>query len=269
MRLLSIREVQASLLELMKKVHTFMGEHQLNYYLLGGSALGAVRHNGFIPWDDDIDIGMFREDYERFLEICDDFSSDYEVVNFKRRGNCNFVLTRIYINNTYIADPSVENTKLDKRLYFDIFPLDNVPDNKIELDKFEKQVLSKKMLAYYIDEHKYGNNNVKNIVKKITALVLNPFRGRILVSYDKLLKKYRNCETQRICSLCSQYSFAKQVMLKSVYGKPTLHKFEEVELYIPENIDSYLTTLFGEDYMQIPPENKRRKGFDIYKIEED
>ncbi len=269
MKRINIKEVQSTLLDLMKEVHAFLGKNGLKYYLLGGSALGAVRHNGFIPWDDDIDIGLFREDYEKFLAICDTFNSQYEIINFKNANNCDFGLTRIYIANTYVKNPIIEKTKLDKRLYFDIFPLDNVPNDKTQLLSFEKQILKKKRLLQLIDVHDNGNNKMIMVIKKMMSICLCPFRNIILHYFDKLLKKYRYEETTHICSLCSQYSFKKQVMPKEVYGQPTLHAFEDVELYIPEDITKYLTTLFGEDYMTLPPEEKRRHGFDIFMISED
>ena len=268
MKKLAINEVQTMLLDLMKLVHEFMEENYLKYYLLGGSALGAIRHKGFIPWDDDIDIGMDRADYESFLEKKPEFGVNYEIVNFSKKNNCDYALTRIYICNTYIDNPSIENTKLDKRLYLDIFPLDNVPDEKRKLKKFEKQVLRKKRLIQLIDARNYNNSKFKYLIKRIISLFLRPFRWGMLSSFNRLLKKYEKVDTQAICSLCSQYSFNRQVMLKRVYGVPTLHPFEDTNLYIPEDINSYLTTLFGNDYMLIPPIEKRKKGYDIYSIED-
>ena len=151
MKRLRVEEVQALLLNLMKEVHDFLNKNQLQYYLLGGSALGAVRHEGFIPWDDDIDIGMMREDYERFLEIADTFNPQYDVVNFKKRNNCDFALTRIYIPNTYVDNPAVKDTKLDKRLFFDVFPIDNVPNDPKELAKCEAVISKKKIFIKRLD----------------------------------------------------------------------------------------------------------------------
>ena len=269
MKRMGIDEVQAVLLDLMKEVHKFLCENKIKYYLLGGSALGAVRHDGFIPWDDDIDIGLFRDDYEKFLDISSRFNPKYEVVNFQKANNCDFGLTRIYIPNTYIDNRTTKKTKLDKRLYFDVFPLDNVPEDKTELGKYEVKVVKMKHLLQLIDVHDYGNSRPIMVAKKAVSMALRPFRGIILRSFDKLLKNYRQYETAYICSLCSQYSFKKQVMLKEIYGKPVLHAFEDTSLYIPENIHAYLSTLFGADYMCLPPEEKRRPGLDIYWLNED
>ena len=268
MKLLEIKQVQAILLELMKKVHLFLEEKNIPYYMLGGNALGAVRHGGFIPWDDDIDIGMFREDYERFLDICREFDSSYDIVNYRNSKNCDFVLTRIYFPNTYIDNPSIKNTKLDKRLYFDIFPIDNVPDDDNVLAKFESNIKSRKTLINRIDVRNYNNSLHINAVKKVISLILSPLRNKILKSTEKTMRTYEKENTARVCSLCSQYSFKKQVMPKSYYGTPTLYKFEDEMFYAPNDIDSYLKTLFGDDYMEVPPENKRRKGCNIYSLEE-
>ena len=94
MRLISIDDVQYLQLELMKKLHAFLGANNIRYYLIAGSALGAVRHSGFIPWDDDIDIGMFREDYERFIQLSSSFDGGYDIVNYRNAENCDFGLTR-------------------------------------------------------------------------------------------------------------------------------------------------------------------------------
>lgn len=269
MKRLTVEEVQEYLLNLMKEVHTFLHEHQLEYYLLGGSALGAIRHEGFIPWDDDIDIGMMREDYERFLKISDMFNPQYEIVNFHKKNNCDFGLTRIYIPHTYIDNPAIQQTKLDKRLYFDIFPLDKVPDDERALARYEKAMVKKKKLIQRIDARYYGGPKGKFLMKQMVSAVLLPFRQMILASSDKLAKKYRCAHTQCVCSLFSQYSFAKQVMPKEVYGTPALHPFAGEKFYVPEQTDRYLTTLYGGDYNVLPPVEKRRKGFDIYLMDEE
>lgn len=268
MRLLDIKEIQSMQLILMKKLHAFLQDQKISYYLIAGSALGAVRHGGFIPWDDDIDIGMFRADYERFLSVCGSFDQEYDIVNFHNAKNCDFCLTRIYFPDTYIEDESVKGTKLDTRLYFDIFPLDNVPDDDAERAAYEKEIVQKKRLISRIDVRNYHNSAKALLAKKAISLCLRPFRSSVLKKTDALMKKYEACETQLVCSLSSQYSFAKQVMPKAVYGTPTLHVFADAEFFVPEQLDAYLSTLYGKDYMQVPPESKRRKGHAIYSLKE-
>lgn len=268
MRLLKIGEVQALLLALMKKLHSFLEENGIEYYLIGGSALGAVRHQGFIPWDDDIDIGMRREDYERFLTVASSFDPAYEIVNFQKAKNCDFCLSRVYVPNTYVDASSTRKTSLDHRLYLDVFPLDNVPNSEKELLSYEKKIVRMKKTIQRIDVRDYNSNFPKMMAKKIVSFFLRPFRQRILGYTDRLMKKYCDNNTARICSLSSQYSFSRQVMDKSIYGKATLRPFCDTSFYVPEKVEQYLTILFGKDYMVLPPENMRRKGSDIYLIED-
>lgn len=267
MRLLLIKEIQTMQLELMKKLHKFLEESNVPYYFLGGSALGAIRHEGFIPWDDDIDIGIMREDYEKLLTLIDKFDSSYDVKNFHKSDNCDFVLTRIYFPNSEISIDSIKDTVLDKRLYMDIFPIDNVPDCDNCLRKFEKKIIRSKRKIALIDARKY-NHSLKTAFKVMLSFLLKPFRHIILKNTDKLMQRYKYEKTKRVCSLCSQYSFKKQVMPREVYGTPTLHKFCDTEFYLPERIDEYLSTLFGADYMVVPPPEKRRVGHDIYLLTE-
>lgn len=268
MKLLDIVEVQNLQLELMKKLHVFMEDNHIKYYLIAGSALGASRHNGFIPWDDDIDIGLFRDEYEKFIRISSAFDKNYDVVNYKNASNCDYSLTRIYFPDTYIENPIIEGTKLDKRLYFDIFPLDNIPDDEHELKIYEQQVLKKKAVIQRMDVKNNGNSKSALAIKKAISLVLSPFRNAIIASFDKLSQKYRSDSTRCVCSLSSQYSFKKQVIPKVVYGEPTLHVFERERFYVPEQLDVYLTTLYGANYSEVPPIENRRKGHNIYRTNE-
>jgi lipopolysaccharide cholinephosphotransferase len=267
MRKLDITEVQALQLSLMKKLHAFMEEKNIKYYMIAGSALGAVRHKGFIPWDDDIDIGLFREDYEKFLNAAKEFDPRYEIINHRNAHNCDFCLTRIYIPNTKIDNPVIANTGLDQRLYMDVFPLDNVPDSIDERIAFEKRIKKRKSILEKTDVRNYGNTGIVLFCKSVISFILKPNRNIIISSTERLMKMYDSQKTEAVCSLCSQYSFKKQVMLKEIYGTPTMYAFEDTSFYGPEKIDAYLTTLYGANYMQIPPISKRRKGHDILMLD--
>lgn len=264
MKQLKISEIQALQLDLMKKLHQFLTEEGIPYYIIAGSALGAVRHKGFIPWDDDIDIGLFRRDYEWFLQVANRFDPTYEVINSRNADNCDFCLTRIYFPETMIDIPSIKDTALDKRLYMDIFPLDNVPDDTNELQSYVRKIKARKNLIAKIDARDYGTSAFALICKKTISACLQNSRGRILQQTENLMRRYEKQNTKAVCSLCSQYSFKKQVMPREYYGTPTLYQFEDTMFYGPEKMNEYLITLYGADYMQIPPESKRRAGHDIY-----
>lgn len=269
MRVLDIKEVQAMQLELMKKLHAYLGEKNIPYYLLAGSVLGAKRHDGFIPWDDDIDIGMFRSDFEKFLSVCDDFDKSYDIVNYRNCKNCDNCLTRIYFPSTMIDNKSIAKTKLDKRLYLDIFPLDNAPEQENERIRLEKKVQRKKRQIILADVRNYNNTWYVLSFKKACSIFFSMRRKKLLLEYDHLIQKYNDKQTAYVCSMCSQYSFSKQTMPREYYGTPRLKKFEDTEFYVPDKSDLYLRHLYGDNYMEIPPKSKQRKGFTIYKLDEE
>lgn len=261
-RLLSITEVQATLLNVMVDFDSYCKKHNLNYYLIGGSLLGAVRHQGFIPWDDDMDVGMLRDDYERLILMLKEEPMKYEMRNYRFNKYCDFVITRLYVSDTYIDNPIINNTKLDKRLYFDIFPLDYIPSENDEATKHAQRVLNKKRMLSYVDLRDYNNTKAQIVGKRFISAIMQPFRRQIIKSLDKEMKRYSN--GKRICSLASQYSYSKQSFDFEVYGEPKEYDFCGYKFLGPDNPDAYLSQLYGPDYMDIPPVEKRRKGWNIY-----
>jgi len=264
-RKMQLQEIQSALLNVMVEFDKFCRDNNLQYYLIGGSLLGAVRHKGFIPWDDDMDVGMIRSEYERFLELASSKKLSYELKNYRCNNRCDYVITRLYIDGTFIDNPIIRDTKLDKRLYFDIFPLDFIPEDAFVAQQHEKRVLKKKKLLSYVDFREYGNGPIARIGKKVLSLTLSPFRQAILHSLEDEMTKVR--KSSRICSLASQYSYQKQNFPYDVYGAPKEYEFCGYRFYGPSKSDAYLTQLYGGDYMDLPPVEKRRKGWDIYEDE--
>ncbi len=264
MRLLNVREVQSLQLELVKKIHKFMEENHIKYYLIAGSALGAVRHGGFIPWDDDIDIGMTRENYNKFLDVADQFPPCYEIKNFKNDKYCDHVITRIYIPNTYIDNPTARDTKLDHRLYFDIFPLDKTPVSPKDCQTHALKIKKMKERIWWSIPYQHSPSAAKRFVRKCISLCLSPSHNATLRRLDRYMQKYQETQSNRLCSMASQYSYQKQLMDFEVYGTPVDYQFEDLTLMGPAKADDYLRQLYGANYMELPPVEKRRKGFDIY-----
>ena len=260
-RELSLKEIQEYELEMMKAVHLFLVEHNIPYYMLGGSILGAVRHKGFIPWDDDIDIGIKREHYDKLILLFDDFNKQYkglyEIKNFMVDNVCNYILIRVFRCNTYRIDTE-QSKKMDHRMFLDIFPLDNLPNDELEFESFSKKLTKEKNIRYFIFPHKTSGGFLKMFLKRIYSLPYYVFRKHILSRGDALIKKYASAQSNYLCSCASQYSPLKQKMNKSIYGDPILYFFEGENFYGPADAHNYLKQLFGDDYMLIPPVNKRR-----------
>lgn len=268
MKELSIKEIQAIQLDLMKIVHKVCNDNNINYYLISGSCLGAVRHGGFIPWDDDIDIAMMRPDYERFIT---GFNTWFDIEKYFLQNEWtdkDFVLplSRICIQGTMLDEPWANHLKCNKAMFMDIFPLDNVPDDEpsrthhAKMIKFYKSLLARK--AYTITDNKMQNWS-KWIISKILKII--PL-SIVLKERYKVHTKYKDTVTSCVSSLASKYGYKRHIMNREIYGTPTLLKFESEYFYFPEKYKEHLLTLFGFNYMQVPPFEKREKATKAYLI---
>lgn len=267
-RKLKLRELQLLLLSVMKIIHQFCVKEDIKYYLLGGSMLGAVRHKGFIPWDDDIDIGMPREDYEKFKSLFPQFMDKEKFFLQHAESDRDFspAIMRLCIAGTILDVKSERHLKNCKNAFIDIFPLDNVPDDKSKRVSQEKNIQRIKRLIDLKLYHIYESNSKFSIYSK----ELVSFFFRIIpLSYlqkkkEAVMTLYRNEKCENYCSMASQYSYSRQTISKKIYGTPKLIKFEDTELYGAEFPEKYLSHLFGDNYMQLPPEEKRVKPQDVY-----
>lgn len=273
MKRIPLRDLQILQLATMKEIHLFCQEYKIKYYIIGGTLLGAIRHKGFIPWDDDIDIAMMRDDYEYFISLfsikCD--KKKYFLQNYSSEKKFQPALSRVCIKGTYLDVPAEYHLKICKNTYIDIFPLDNVPDS-IEKREQQKQDIQKIDRLF---ERKLGRIYVKGflgwkkIVKRLLSacMIFVPY-SRLQKKREEIMKRFSNIDTKCVCSTVSQYGYDRQVMEKKIYGKPTLYDFEDTQLYGPEHYDAYLTHIYGKNYMQVPPEKKRVKPHDVYLINE-
>ena len=127
-----LRKMQLLELKILKEVKRICEKHNIPYFLIAGSLIGAVRHKGFIPWDDDIDIGMLRDDYERFLDVCKtDLGSEYFLQTPEtEKGNADYGIAHIRLNGTSMVQEFRKNTTTHNGFTIDIFPYDNLPENK-------------------------------------------------------------------------------------------------------------------------------------------
>lgn len=263
--LLKLREVQLLQLNVMKEIHKVCVSNGINYYIIAGSLLGAVRHGGFIPWDDDIDIAMMRPDYELFKSKFDElFDTDrFFLQHYGSDQDFMPALMRLCIKNTYVDIQAQAHLKFCKNTYIDIFPLDNVPDEenlRVEQNLDLKRVdhlLGLKLYRIYPQ-----NGFFKKLFKKLVSELL-PLKI-LQKKRENIMKRYNFDKTRCVSSTVSKYGYMRQIMDKRIYGEPTLIDFEDTSFFAPKLYKEYLTKLYGKDYMNIPPVEKRVKPKDVY-----
>ena len=248
-------------LKLAKEFFKICKKHKLNYYVIGGTFLGAIRHKGFIPWDDDMDIAMPRKDYEKFLEVAnDELPKNMRLVTFYNDKEHRYFLPRIVDLNTEIVEKRFEKIGKKSHLFIDIFPIDGTPNNALLRKIHYFRILLNRMLVswYYIDtidparkRKKY--EKVLIFLGKIlpTKKMINP-RKR-LMKIDKILKKHSIEKSNNIGTIMGAYR-TREIVPKEYFGKPTKYTFEDITVTGPEMYDEYLTHMYG-DYMT-PPKKK-------------
>ena len=257
-------------LEMLKEFIRICKKHNLRYYLLGGSCLGAVRHKGFIPWDDDIDVGMPRSDYDIFMEIAQsELPNHLFLQNYNTDPQCPYVFAKLRNSSTTYIEKSVENFEINHGIYIDIFPLDGFTENKWKRKKFFfKNKIYKYRIAKTFNYEKFAKK--KNIFKRIISAFFDCIISIYYRNLSKTIKKQDKLH-RLFCfeksNLVANHSGAwgkKEIVLKEYFGEGIYAIFEGIEVCLPKNYDKYLTSLYG-DYMTPPPPEKRI-GHHYYKV---
>ncbi len=247
----TMREIQMTTLECLKEVKRICEKNDIPYFLSWGSALGAVRHEGFIPWDDDIDISMLYPDYLRFLEIC---QKDLDTKRFFLQTpdtdyNTFSGFAKIRMNHTTSMIEEYSHIKMHWGICMDIFPIRNAPQSSLKrkqlifLSKLYRMLLKRKVLS--------GRN--KLLIDILCGLFTEKgLRKKLEKRIDAFCPAQETQEVFDIEGIPVQKAFYPR---KLIEGSMML-KFEDTEFPCPKDVDAYLTYMYG-DYMTLPPEQER------------
>ena len=247
-------QMQMKLTHMLSWFHDYCVEHNLRYYLVAGTMLGAARHQGFIPWDDDIDVGMPRADYEKLIDLLKDHKGTYQLESPKH--NCGKIIqtyAKLFDTTTTLIERSVYNLK--RGIYIDVFPLDGFGQTKEDGLKHNKKVaFLDNLLSVRVCAVRKGRSFIKNAAATLgNVLPIN--EGKLIRKIDKICASRDFDQYKYVGNMMSVYRH-KEMMPKSYYGTPKLYSFEEIQVYGVEDAESYLTHLYG-DWRKLPPVEKR------------
>ncbi len=247
-------ELQQKLFEMLKFFHELCKKENLRYYLLGGTALGAARHQGFIPWDDDIDVGMPRADYEKLKKISETNDKGKYCFEFpSKEKDFTYAYGKMYDTTTTL----IENTryKTKRGIFIDIFPLDGAGNNKQESLRNFKKIDKKANLLYTATlAWRNGRNPYKNIALSLMQLIpIN--QAKLKLKIDKMASLIDYDSVEYIANFFGNWH-EKEIAEKQWFGAPTEYTFEGIKVFGPENMDAYLTALYG-DWRTPPPIEKQ------------
>ena len=270
-----MNELQEKELELLKAFIKVCEKHNLRYFLIGGSALGAIRHKGFIPWDDDMDVGMPREDYDKFMELQYEYDgTPYFIQNFKNDPCYIYNYGKLRDSSTTFIEYIYKNHRINHGVWIDIFPIDGISRKMVEPKKCAKKIFriwTQVWLSYL--------PALRRKVRKETwfkDILLNIVAGLFYI-FD--IAHYRNKKVERIihkipfdeavmAGNCFGFNMKKEAMDANIFKEIIKVPFENIEVNIMKDYDTYLHNIYG-DYMTPPPVEKQighhyNRGFDLH-----
>lgn len=247
-RMISLDEMRALQLDILDAVHAFCIERGLRYSLGGGTLLGAVRHKGYIPWDDDIDIMLPRPDYETLLREFPGTVPHYSLQNSTLDTECYLIFSKIYDNRTVLE----EDIRLRNGVAIDVFPIDGLPGpDKIE-DYIKK--LNKAYHALYCTTKLFSATG-KSLIRYYLRKIKYPSRKKNLRKIQGLVSSHDFATSEYAGAICGVYG-EKEYMKQSTFTSYITLPFEGREYMAIAAYDDYLTKHYG-DYMQLPPKEKQ------------
>ncbi|MBR6358342.1 MAG: LicD family protein [Lachnospiraceae bacterium] len=256
-----LRRIQLKELELLKEFVRICDKYRIPYFLIGGTLIGAVRHKGFIPWDDDIDVAVEREDYERLIGILDaELEHGFKAEHYSLTPGYTEYLMHITDPSEQITVTKIKN--IESGIFIDILPIDGIPDGKIPFLLYKFNILKFRALA--------GLKNIDRIrdKKRSAAERLIIFIGRMIPigrllslkkirrETDRYVRRFRVSDHDKVGTIFGNYGF-HEIVPKRMFGKGSKVIFEGCEFNAPELTHEYLTHMYG-DYMTPPPENERK-----------
>ncbi len=249
-----LNKLHSVLFELLCEFDRICKKHNIQYFLDSGTALGAVRHGGFIPWDDDLDVGMMRDDYEKFLKVApNEVGNNFVVLTKEIDVAYNKYHAKLVRKGTIYPEPGTESYKY-RGIFIDVFPFDKISnDRKTRNVDFKKNQFYLRLLGL---KHKrsFNKNIIKMMLHYLLKLVPKTWLERELYNlwtkYNKTDSSYVTCYLYKM--LQKRNIFFPLVSLETVKQV----KFEDQEFPIMNNYDNYLSIMYG-NYMSLPPMNKR------------
>lgn len=253
-----LRKVQLLELQILKEIKRICTKYNIHYFLTGGTLIGAIRHKGFIPWDDDIDIAMLREDYDRFIEIAPkELDEKYSLICMQLNNDIGFYFAKVVLKGTKYRTKQQPTGNEKFGFLVDILPYDTIYDNKIfaalyfwKLNFFE--VLYSLKLGY-----KNGTTKVKRVIAELMRICFFFIPKRYL--YKRIIEypyKLNKKKTNTKAYLTGRYGVPREFRSAYLFEEYTEVQFEDDTFMTLKHYDAFLTELFG-DYMQLPPEYER------------
>lgn len=262
MKVIDLEELKVLQMDVLTAIDKFCVENGITYSLAGGTLLGAIRHKGYIPWDDDIDIYLYRDDYNKLISTFPEvYEGHYKIASLERDKDWVRPYANAYDDRTIFVEDSTEKKQIGVKI--DVYPIDCVPDDEDEWRKYDKprrrMQFVKAIRSLKCERNRgFGKNLIIILVKVCTFFIS---QRRFAEYLDRLAQKYNKDNTNYVFSN-AQGLYVKKRFLKNVFDEVIELPFEDRMFKGFADADSYLRNSYG-DYMQLPPEEKRVSHHDF------
>lgn len=254
---LELEEIKEIELSILKHIKNVCEENNIRYYLSNGTLLGAIRHKGFIPWDDDIDIFMPRTDYMKLMEILEN-GFQYKCLSIYNKNDYYYPFAKVVDTSTILIEKNHEKKISGLGVYVDVFPIDGIPKSDIKVKFHFRRMLIYRTILYLslFSTCPPSSNKWKFILKYIVWSFSRLFNWRnIIKTIDKHAMRYDFDNSEKVACIVGSYG-KNEIVEKAIFDKGIQVEFEGESFTAPVGYDDYLTNLYG-DYMQLPPIEKR------------
>ena len=250
-----MNELQKKEFDILLKFDEVCKKLGIKYFLVCGTALGAVKYGGFIPWDDDIDVGLFRPDYEKFLSESQGLlPENIFVQNYRTDVNYPALYCKLRDSNTTYIEKTVKHLDMNHGIYIDVFPLDGYPKNKLFQKLLEiKKKIYKLLLASAFRGEYSSKAKVFFAVERFFGF--HKRTAKIANKLDNLISQYDCNNSDLICNH-GNWQGKKEYAPKKQYGNGTKAIFENLEVLVPEMYDEYLSQKYGDWKSDLKEEQK-------------
>ena len=265
-----LRRLQLMQLDILKELIRVCKLHDFKFYIMNGTCLGAIRHKGFIPWDDDIDVGMYAEDFDKLIKCGNEFLKGFFLQTIETDPEFKTMIARIRLDGTTLIEKDFINADIHQGVFIDIYPLFGYP-----LNPTKQQVRSWESLIYrmfLLGEPPRNHGGGVAIIGKAIFKIISPKKQRQIVK--KIHRKLRSekKDTRYVAFLYGMdvHLFSTIKYERNWFAEPTMVQFEEIELPAPTDYDSYLKIRYN-DYMKLPPKEKQNSyhSFEFVDLDND